>query len=52
MEKAGENGVHEGIQIALDLIGEMHPHLNGIYLMPPFGHYDYAAEIIEKLNAA
>jgi homocysteine S-methyltransferase len=52
MEKAGEGGVQEGIQIALELIGEMRPHLNGVYLMPPFGHYDYAAEIIEKLNAS
>jgi len=48
MEKAGENGAQEGVQIALELIENIRPWAAGIYIMPQFHRYDLVAEIIEK----
>jgi hypothetical protein len=28
----------------------MRPHVQGVYLMPPFNRFDYAAEIIEAIK--
>jgi len=47
MRKAGDQGAKEGIRIATDLIGKIKEHAQGIYLMPAFNRFDYAAEIIE-----
>jgi len=48
MQRAGEKGAQEGIRIALKLIGQLKKIAQGIYLMPAFNRFDYAAEIIEK----
>ncbi|HZW04213.1 MAG TPA: methylenetetrahydrofolate reductase, partial [Anaerolineaceae bacterium] len=48
---AGEKGAREGIQIAIELISQMRPVFQGIYLMPAFNRFDYAAEIIETVRA-
>ncbi len=37
----------EGIKIALEIIEQIRNWVHGIYLMPPFGRYNLAAEIIE-----
>ncbi len=50
LDEAKENAAAEGIRIALELIEQMRPHTQGIYLMPPFNRFDYAAEIIEAVN--
>ncbi len=47
---AKENAAAEGIKIAIELVEQMRPHVQGIYLMPPFNRFDYAAEIIEAVN--
>jgi homocysteine S-methyltransferase len=52
MERAGENGAQEGVQIALELIEKIRPWAAGIYIMPQFHRYDLVAEIIEKTRAA
>lgn len=52
MRSAGENGRQVGIQIAIELLGELQNLTQGIYLMPPFNRYDMAAEIIEAVGAA
>jgi homocysteine S-methyltransferase len=52
MTQAGENGARTGIQIAIELIEQLRPVFQGIYLMPPFNRFDYAAEIIEEVKAA
>jgi homocysteine S-methyltransferase len=51
MAAAGEHGANEGIRIACELLAELRavPALRGAYLMPPFGRYDLAAEIIERM---
>ena len=52
MENAGEKSAWEGVRIALELIEQIKPWSNGIYLMPQFNRYDLAAEIIEKCQQA
>jgi methionine synthase / methylenetetrahydrofolate reductase(NADPH) len=47
LHAAGEKAPEEGVAIALELIEEMKPWASGIYLMPQFGRYDLAAEIVE-----
>jgi len=47
LSQAGESGAPEGVRIALELIEQMRSWASGIYLMPQFGRYDLAAEIIE-----
>jgi methionine synthase / methylenetetrahydrofolate reductase(NADPH) len=47
MCKAGDRGAKEGIRIAVDLIEKVKERAQGIYLMPAFNRFDYAAEIIE-----
>ena len=48
MEAAGDKGAKAGIQLAIELIKELKSLAQGIYLMPAFNHFDYAAEIIES----
>ncbi len=48
MRQAGENGAREGIRQAIALIGQLRSVASGIYLMPAFGRFDYAAQIIEE----
>jgi len=50
MEAAGEMGARKGIELAIQLIDQLRPNVRGIYLMPAFGRYDYAAEIIEAAS--
>jgi homocysteine S-methyltransferase len=50
MEKHPDDGARIGIDITVNLISKARPFIQGIYLMPAFGRYDYAAEIIEKIN--
>ncbi len=44
---AGERSPQEGVRIALELIEQMKPWAQGIYLMPQFSRFDLAAEVIE-----
>jgi homocysteine S-methyltransferase len=50
MEAAGEKGPVEGVKIAIELVEQMRPYVQGIYIMPPFNRFDYAAEVIEAVN--
>jgi len=50
MQEAGENGPRTGIQIAIELIQQMQGRTQGVYLMPAFGRYDYAAEVIDAIK--
>ncbi len=51
MEAAGENAALTGVEIAVELIAQMRDCTQGVYLMPAFGRYDYAAEIIDAVQA-
>jgi methionine synthase I (cobalamin-dependent)/5,10-methylenetetrahydrofolate reductase len=48
MHSSGKASKKEGIRIAINLLEELHGVVRGAYLMPAFGQYDVAAEIIER----
>jgi homocysteine S-methyltransferase len=50
MTAAGDNGARTGIQIAIELAQQFREFAQGIYLMPAFNRFDYAAEIIETIQ--
>lgn len=52
MQFAGEKGATEGVAIARDLITQLRPFVQGIYLIPAFGRYDLAADVIEVVSEA
>jgi homocysteine S-methyltransferase len=54
MEQAGDAGPAEGVRIAGELLDELRsvPQIHGAYLMPQFGRYDLAAEIIDHVIVA
>jgi homocysteine S-methyltransferase len=48
MVNSGDNGAHTGIEIGIELVNQIREFAQGIYLMPAFNRFDYAAEIIES----
>ena len=48
MDQAGERAAEEGVRIAVELIEQIKPWAQGVYLMPQFGRYDLIAEIIDQ----
>jgi homocysteine S-methyltransferase len=50
MRMAGANGRKEGVRMAQDLLQQLVPHAEGVYLMPSFGRYEVAAEVLEVLS--
>ena len=50
VEEAGENGAKTGVALAVELIEQIKPWANGVYIMPQFHKFDMVAEIIEKVN--
>ena len=50
MAASGSEGAKVGIQLTIDLVAQIKEHVQGVYLMPAFGRYDHAAEIIEKIK--
>ncbi|MSQ62152.1 MAG: bifunctional homocysteine S-methyltransferase/methylenetetrahydrofolate reductase [Dehalococcoidia bacterium] len=51
MRKAGEAGIQEGLAIARDFLAEMRGECAGIYIMPSFGRYEVAAELVTAARA-
>jgi homocysteine S-methyltransferase len=53
MQRAGEAGTAEGIEIAIEHIEETRalPYVAGIYVMPAFGRYEIAAEVVRHVVA-
>jgi methionine synthase / methylenetetrahydrofolate reductase(NADPH) len=47
IRSTGDGAAHAGVQIALELVAQMKPFVQGIYLMPAFNRYDLAAEVVE-----
>jgi len=47
LRAAGDEAWNEGLAMAAELVGELRPIAAGIYLMPQFGRYDLAAEVVE-----
>ena len=49
MRLAGADGRREGVKMAQELLQELRPLMQGVYLMPSFGRYEVAAEVLEIL---
>lgn len=52
MERAGKDGVREGLAMSHELIEECGHLTSGIYIMPSFGRYETAAQLVSELLAA
>lgn len=51
MREAGSDGRQEGISMAQDLLAAAQPHVQGVYIMPSFGRYEVAAEVLRAVAA-
>jgi methionine synthase / methylenetetrahydrofolate reductase(NADPH) len=54
MEAAGADGRREGVKMAQELLLELmrQPKVQGVYLMPSFGRYEVACEVLDVLHNA
>lgn len=54
MRKAGPKGREEGVKMAQELLLDLKdlPHVQGVYLMPSFGRYELACQVLEVLSPA
>ncbi len=50
MRRAGADGRREGVKMAQELLAGLRPLAQGVYLMPSFGRYEVAAEVLEALR--
>jgi homocysteine S-methyltransferase len=50
MRLAGPDGRREGVKMAQELLLELQPLVQGVYLMPSFGRYEVAAEVLEVVE--
>ncbi len=51
MRAAGPDGRKEGVKMAQELLLDLLPIAQGVYLMPSFGRYEVAAEVLDVLDA-
>jgi len=52
MREAGDQALAEGVAIAREIIAAARGGVQGVYLIPSFGRYDVAAELIGELKGA
>jgi len=50
MRSSGDKGAKTGVSLTVQLVEQIKPFAQGVYLMPAFSRYDHAAEIIEKIK--
>ncbi len=52
MERAGADGRKEGVKMAQELLLELRelPKVQGVYLMPSFGRYEVACEVLDVVK--
>lgn len=50
MRLAGNEGRKEGVKMGQELLQALRPYADGVYLMPSFGRYEVAAEVISILD--
>jgi homocysteine S-methyltransferase len=51
MGAAGERGAEVGLEMAMNLLAGADGHVGGTYIMPSFGRYELAAELVRRLRA-
>jgi len=51
MAAAGERGAEVGLEMAHSLLEQMAPQVSGTYIMPSFGRYELAAELVRRIRS-
>jgi 5,10-methylenetetrahydrofolate reductase len=51
MHAAGERGSEVGLEMAVNLLERCQGQVKGTYIMPSFGRYELAAELVRRLRA-
>jgi methionine synthase I (cobalamin-dependent)/5,10-methylenetetrahydrofolate reductase len=51
MHAAGERGAEVGLEQSLELLEQLRPFVDGTYIMPSFGRYEQAAELVRRVRA-
>jgi homocysteine S-methyltransferase len=51
MHAAGERGAEVGLELAMELLAGSEGEVSGVYIMPSFGRYELAAELVRRLRA-
>ncbi|MSQ15461.1 MAG: bifunctional homocysteine S-methyltransferase/methylenetetrahydrofolate reductase [Dehalococcoidia bacterium] len=49
MQRAGEKGIEEGIEMSCELLTDTKDMVSGTYLMPSFGRYEVVGEIVKAV---
>ena len=52
MHEAGERGAEVGLELARAFLFEVLDEVQGTYIMPSFGRYEVAAELVRRIRAA
>jgi methionine synthase / methylenetetrahydrofolate reductase(NADPH) len=50
MNAAGERGAEVGLEMAAALLEVLAPHVQGTYIMPSFGRYELAANLVRRVR--
>jgi methionine synthase / methylenetetrahydrofolate reductase(NADPH) len=50
IEGAGEDAANEGVRVAQELVRELRDFVQGAYIIPAFGKYEYAAQVIDVVE--
>jgi len=50
MQAAGERGGEVGLEMSMNLLAQSESHVTGTYIMPSFGRYELAAELVRRLR--
>jgi methionine synthase I (cobalamin-dependent)/5,10-methylenetetrahydrofolate reductase len=50
MHAAGERGAEVGLEMAMNLLAACEGHVSGTYIMPSFGRYELAGELVRRLR--
>lgn len=52
LEDAGEDAAREGVNIAIELMHQLRPYVQGAYIIPSYGRYHLAAEVVDAIANA
>jgi methionine synthase I (cobalamin-dependent)/5,10-methylenetetrahydrofolate reductase len=52
MRSAGDRGAELGLELAMELLADLRSRSDGTYLMPSFGRYEIAAELVRRIRSA
>jgi hypothetical protein len=51
MQSAGEKGMQEGLKVAIEVVEQIRPLIQGVYIMPSHNKYEASAELVKLLRS-